>query len=126
MYEDSFMTAREFLGMVREDAQRIEVLERRIAYRQELGEDAVDLEAELETENRKKLTRANAVMDAISRLRKADQQTVMMKRYVDLMSWEGIAADMDIGIREVQKLHGRALPALDEMLGDNADEVHSA
>ena len=126
MYEDSFMTAREFLGMVREDAQRIEVLERRIAYRQELGEDAVDLEAELETENRKKLTRANAVMDAISRLRKADQQTVMMKRYVDLKSWEEIAADMDIGIREVQKLHGRALPALDEMLGDNADEVHSA
>jgi len=126
MYEDSFMTAREFLGMVREDAQRVEVVERRIAYRQELGEDAVDLEAELETENREKLTRANAVMDAISRLRKADQQTVMMKRYVDLKSWEEIAADMDIGIREVQKLHGRALPALDEMLGENADEVHSA
>jgi len=112
--------------MVREDAQRVEVVERRIAYRQELGEDAVDLEAELETENREKLTRANAVMDAISRLRKADQQTVMMKRYVDLKSWEEIAADMDIGIREVQKLHGRALPALDEMLGENADEVHSA
>lgn len=126
MYEDSFMTAREFLGMVREAAQRIEVLERRIAYRQELGEDAVDLEAELETENRKKLTRANAVMDAISRLRKADQQTVMMKRYVDLKSWEEIAADMDIGIREVQKLHGRALPFLDELLGGGSDEVHSA
>jgi DNA-directed RNA polymerase specialized sigma24 family protein len=126
MYEDTFMTAREFLATVREAAQRIEVLERRIAYRQELGEDAVDLEAELETENREKLTRANAVMDAISRLRKADQQTVMMKRYVDLKSWEEIAADMDIGIREVQKLHGRALPFLDELLGGGSDEVHSA
>ena len=126
MYEDSFMTAREFLGMVREDAQRIEVLEKRIEFRNELGEATADLEAELGTMEQEKLHHANAVMTAISRLRKADQQTVMMKRYVDLKSWEEIAADMDIGIREVQKLHGRALPALDEMLGDNADEVHSA
>ena len=116
MYEDTFMTAREFLATVREAAQRIEVLERRIAYRQELGEDAVDLEAERETAEREKLTHANEVMDAISHLRKADQQTVMMKRYVDLKSWEEIAADMDIGVREVQKLHGRALPFLDELL----------
>ena len=119
MYEDTFMTAREFLATVREAEQRIEVLERRIAYRQELGEDAVDLEAELETENREKLTHANEVMDVISHLRKADQQTVMMKRYVDLKSWEEIAADMNIGVREVQKLHGRALPFLDELLANS-------
>ena len=119
MYEDTFMTAREFLATVREAAQRIEVLERRIAYRQELGEDAVDLEVERETAEREKLTHANEVMDAISHLRKADQQTVMMKRYVDLKSWEEIAADMDIGVREVQKLHGRALPFLDELLANS-------
>ena len=43
----------------------------------------------------------------------------MMKRYVDLKSWEEIAADMNIGVREVQKLHGRALPFLDELLANS-------
>ena len=126
MYEDTFMTAREFLATVREAEQRIEVLERRIAYRQELGEDTAELETERETAEREKLTNANEVMDAISHLRKADQQTVMMKRYVDLKSWEEIAAGMDIGVREVQKLHGKALPFLDELLGGGSDEVHPA
>ena len=55
MYEDSFMTAREFLGMVREDAQRIEVLEKRIEFRNELCEATADLEAELGTVEQEKL-----------------------------------------------------------------------
>ncbi len=116
MFEDTFMTARGFLGMVREDAQQIDVLQRRISFRKDLGEDTADLEEELEKIEREKLLHANEVMDTISYLRKADQQTAMMKRYVDLKSWEDIAADMDIGVREVQKLHGKALPVLDELL----------
>lgn len=117
MRNDTFMTARSFLGKVRESAQRIEVLNRSIEYKNELREDPGDMPEMLkEEEMRLALSRVN-IMREIRTLSDIDCQIVLMKRYVELATWEQIAADMDIGVREVQRIHGRALPAMDEMLG---------
>ncbi len=116
MRNDTFMTARSFLGKVRESAQRIEVLNHSIEYKNELGEDTGDMPEMLkEEEMRLALSRVN-IMREIRNLPDVDFQIVLMKRYVELATWEQIAADLDIGVREVQRIHGRALPVLDEML----------
>ncbi len=116
MRNDTFMTARTFLGKVRESAQRVEVLERSIEYKNELGEDAGNLPDILKDEEMKLALNRVKVMNEIRALSDIDCQIVLMKRYVELAAWERIAADMDIGVREVQRIHGRALPAMDEML----------
>jgi len=53
----------------------------------------------------------------------AMQATVMMRRYIDLKTWDQIAEDLDVGVREVQKLHGKALPILDGMLKERTDAI---
>ncbi len=116
MRTDTFMTARTFLGKVRDSAQRIEVLNRSIEYKNELGEDAGDMPEMLKAEEMRLAQNRVSIMHEIRNLPDVDSQLVLMKRYVELATWEQIAADMDVGIREVQKIHGRALPVLDEML----------
>ena len=125
MFEDTFMTARTVLGRVKELTNQLEVSKRRAQYKAELGEDTSEIEAGQKNLEQSILEWKSSILETLTNLPTAMQATVMMKRYVDLMSWEDIAEDMDVGVREVQKLHGKALPILDEMLRAK-DEVHSA
>ena len=125
MFEDTFMTARTVLGRVKELTNQLEVSKRRAEYKAELGEDTSEIEAGQKNLEQSILDWKSSILEILTQLPTAMQTIVMMKRYVDLMSWEDIAEDMDVGVREVQKLHGKALPILDEMLRAK-DEVHSA
>ena len=57
-----------------------------------------------------------AVSELCAGLEDVNQQSVITRRYISGQSWEKIALDMDMSVRSVQKLHGRALPLLDALL----------
>lgn len=56
------------------------------------------------------------ITDLAGRLEEPSQKMVILKKYIDLKSWKEIALDMDMSERSVQKLHGRALVRLDEIM----------
>lgn len=140
--EDRFRAVKDYLYQVKDGKRRVKLIEDRISYRMEsMGahginfdeyipgshdyrgsavENAVIALSGLENE-RKEAEKAYAdakvaVSDLISRLRSVNQQAVITRRYIDGESWDKIALDMDMTVRNVQKLHGRALPILQEIL----------
>ena len=129
-----FPETRDYLNQIKNCRQRIELLEKRQSYRSSVNMDINDIGIEI-TEEEQKLARLRAeVSDEISKLDNVRQEMVMNSRYVDGMSWEKIAADMGNTIRSVQSIHGRALPAMEEVLvadgkielsGDSGDSKDS-
>lgn len=114
--EDRFWKTKKYLFQIRETDRKVELLERRIGMREDADLNADDLRRELsETEQDAKAVTIE-VTDMISRLPDVNQQMVITKRYLDNLAWERIASDMDMPVRAVQKLHGRALPLLQEMI----------
>ncbi len=114
--EDRFWKTKKYLFQIRETDRKAELLERRIGMREDADLNADDLRRELsETEQDAKAVTID-VTDMISRLPDVNQQMVITKRYLDNLAWERIASDMDMPVRAVQKLHGRALPLLQEMI----------
>lgn len=125
-YEDNYMAARNYLGLVREAQETIDVLEKRISLRGEIGVDNSELEGELANARDVLKVRKADTAETISRLKGTRVQLVMMKRYVDLETWEKIAEDLDMGIRSVQSIHGGGLVQLEERLAEGGtNEVHT-
>ncbi len=58
----------------------------------------------------------SGVIDLVDQLESSTQRLIILKRYVDRMSWEEIACDLDMKVRTVQKEHGRALILLEDVL----------
>ena len=111
-----FPETRDYLNQIKNCRQRIELLGKRQSYRSSVNMDIIDIGIEI-TEEEQKLARLRAeVSDEISKLDNVRQEMVMNSRYVDGMSWEKIAADMGNTIRSVQSIHGRALPAMEQVL----------
>ena len=111
-----FTETRDYLNQIKNCRQRIELLGKRQSYRSSVNMDIIDIGIEI-TEEEQKLARLRAeVSDEISKLDNVRQEMVMNSRYVDGMSWEKIAADMGNTIRSVQSIHGRALPAMEQVL----------
>ena len=123
MFEETFMTARTVLGRVKELTNQLEVSRRRAEYKAELGEDIREIEARQKNLEQSILEWKSSILEILTQLPTAMQATVMMKRYIDLKTWEQIAEDLDVGVREVQKLHGKALPILDGMLKERTDAI---
>lgn len=115
-YEDSYMTARNYLGLVREAQGIIEVLEKRIDLREAIGADNGELEGELANARDVLKVRKADTAETISRLMGASVQLVMMKRYVEFKTWDQIAEEMDLGVRAVQSIHGDGLVQLEKKL----------
>ena len=122
--EETYPAARKHLSRVRELTHKVTLLKNRIAYREDdlFSDDSIgvvgteQLRNELaETERELKIATVQ-VTDLIGQLMDAKQQVVMTKRYVDGKSWDAIALQMDIGVRAVQKAHGKALLHLEELL----------
>lgn len=116
MYEDTYKEARDYLARVRDAQDTIDVLEKRIALRAEIRLDNDELEAELANARDVLKVRKADTAETISRLKGPRVQLVMMKRYVDLLSWDEIAQEMDLGVRAVQSTHGGGLVQLEELL----------
>ena len=108
------MRTRNYLGLVREVQGQIEMLEKRIALRREIGLDCRELEDELANARDVMKVRKADTTDTISRLKDYGVQKVLVLRYVDLKSWEQISEEMERSIRTVHKLHGKGLLQLDE------------
>lgn len=114
-----FVETRKYLQKVRDLKRHIELLENRISYRIDAGLDVEKHESELE-ELKQGLKAAIAdVSEQIGKLHDINQQVVMTKRYIDMMSWEEIAESADFKMRTVQKLHGRTLPRMEQILLDD-------
>lgn len=114
--EDKFWKVKAYLFRIREAERRVELIERRMDMREDAGLNTDELRRELAQAEQDAKNVAVEVTDMISRLADVNQQMVMTKRYVDNLPWERIAFDMNMSVRAVQKLHGRALPLLQEMV----------
>lgn len=111
-----FIETREFLQQVRDQKRRVDLIESRIQYRKEAGLDTSEAEQELAA-SQEKLKRVTAeVAEEISKLYNVNLEMVMVKRYIETLSWDEVAKTLDIKMRTVQKFHGRALPRLQRIL----------
>lgn len=131
---------KKFLYQVRDSGREIQFLTRKIELTQDAAADCgeaqgkglpsgnkglkqtdtlyreiAQMEQELAAKEQDLREAAVRVADRISRLSDAGQKMILMKRYVDQQSWEKIALDLDMDVRTVQKLHGRALIELEDM-----------
>lgn len=129
--KDWFGETKRYLHRISDGERRTDLLRRRV----ELLDAVTDPDEELilyRDELHRKLEKAEQdmkrvtveVMELIGQLPSVNQQMVMIKRYVDRRTWEETAAEMDMSVRAVQVLHGRALPKLKRLLGlgDRAQE----
>lgn len=118
-FKPHFMETRLFLQRVRDDKHRISLLKDRIAFRKKCSLDTADLEAELAEKEKKLALDATEVFDEISKLNDVSLEMVMAGRYVDALSWVEIAEKLDIQIRTVHRMHGKALPCMQRILLDD-------
>lgn len=140
--KDRFRTVKDFLFQVKDARRRIDLIEDRIEYREaamdarganyterlssghdfsgSAVEDTVmaldELRSELAEAEKDYADAKVEVSDVIAKLEDINQQSVITRRYISGQGWEKIAVDMDMSVRSVQKLHGRALPILEEIL----------
>lgn len=111
-----FIETRVFLQQVRDEKRRVDLLKNRVQYRKEAGLEISDVEQELAAAlDNLKLATAE-VAEEISKLGDVDLEMVLAKRYIDTLSWDEVAKTLDIKMRTVQRLHGRALPRMQRVL----------
>ena len=111
-----YCNTKKWLFRIRDAKHRVEMLERRISLG---GSDGLQKQLAEAEQELKDVT--SEVMDKISLLPDVNRQMVMAKRYVDLLPWEAIASDMSMSVRTVQKIHGRALPLMEEISKEAAE-----
>lgn len=56
------------------------------------------------------------ISNEIDLLDKGDERIVLRKKYINLMTFEQIAVDIDYDIRSVHRIHGNALQSLDKVV----------
>lgn len=128
---DPLRTVRDFLYQVRDGHRTIMSIEKRICLRHEalklngdddlarqlIGDEIYRLEKELEVKKSDYAATVLNVSDMISQLSDINQQMTLTYRYIDMISdWNEIADKMGMTKAAVQKLHGRTLPCLQEIL----------
>ncbi|MEG2388583.1 MAG: hypothetical protein RSC90_08470 [Clostridia bacterium] len=79
----------------------------------------VDLEADINRDVDALVDLKREIIDTIGTLDKPEHQMVLESRYLCYKSWEQIALEMNVQLRWVYRLHGRALSALEQKLNSN-------
>ena len=111
-----YIETRVYLQQVRDEKHRVDLIKSRIQYRKEAGLDTSEAEQELAVVQ-DKLKRVTAeVAEEISKLYDVNLEMVMVKRYIDTLSWDEIAKTLDLKMRTVLKFHGKALPRMRRIL----------
>lgn len=111
-----YIETRVYLQQVRDEKHRVDLIKNRIRYRKEAGLDTSEAEQELAAVRDKlKLVKAE-VAEEISKLYNVNLEMVMVKRYIDTLSWDAIAKTLDLKMRTVLKFHGKALPRMRRIL----------
>ena len=111
-----FLETRKYLQQVRDLKRHVKLVEDRIGYREDAGLDTDYQREELESLRQELKQTLAEVADEIGKLEDINQQVIMTKRYIDLMSWDEIAETADFKMRTVQKCHGHALPNMEKIL----------
>lgn len=76
----------------------------------------VDLDNEINLLIDKFIDYKEDVNQQLLKLKNPNHRKVLYKRYIDNMSWNKIAADMEYSYRGITKLHGKALLALEKVM----------
>ena len=121
--KDWFGETKRYLHRISDGERRTDLLRRRV----ELLDAVTDPDEELSAyrdELHKKLEKAEQdmkrvtveILELIGQLPSANQQLVITRKYVDQKSWRDIAEELNLPVRVVQMLHGRALLKLKRIL----------
>ncbi len=113
-----YLKTREYLNQVKETVQKVEMLKKRIEFREQAGMDIGGLAAELESAMQAHSEKTVELADMISRIPRVSYQWLLTKRYVELLGWDEIAEDGNISYRTVISDHGLALPEMQDVLVD--------
>lgn len=119
-----YLKTREYLNLVKEAAQKVEMLKKRIEFREQAGMDISGLQAELDVAAQACSEKMVELSDMIARVPKVGYQWLLTKRYVDLLSWEEIAEEGNVSYRTVISDHGLALPEMQDVLVDAGIIAH--
>lgn len=76
----------------------------------------VDLEAEINRDIDRYVNAQQEISAALEKLSDPDQLQVLHKRYVQYMTWEQIACDMNMSYRNVCYIHGKGLQTVNEIM----------
>ena len=82
----------------------------------------VDLEKEINEKVDALIDRKAQVIRLLEKVRNPDYLQILQRRYVELESFEEIAAEMHYTYRWICKLHGRALQAFSKVLEKEKEE----
>lgn len=83
----------------------------------------VDLEKEINAKVDDMVDRKSRVIRLLEKVRNPDYLTILQRRYVDLASFEEIAAEMHYTYRWICKLHGRALQTFAKIMDEEKKEI---
>lgn len=86
----------------------------------------VDLQAEINQKIDALVDRKAHVIHQLEKVRNPDYLMILQRRYVDLDSFEEIAAEMHYTYRWICKLHGRALQAFSKIMDEEKRGNNSA
>lgn len=76
-----------------------------------------ELERELKAEQMKMLRACEKVIFAIQQLADADEQRILILRYVNRLSWEEIDESLDgFSWSTIHRIHGKALTNISELI----------
>jgi len=113
-----FIKTREYLNQVKEAAQKVEMLKKRIEFHENAGNDLSTLPEELEAAMQDHKQKMASLADMIARVPKVKYQWILIKRYVELLDWDEIAYQGNMRYRKVVSAHGLALPEMQDVLVD--------
>lgn len=75
----------------------------------------IDLNAEVNAEIDRFIDEKHKIINQIQQLQNVEEMTVLHKRYIEYLSFERIAVDMNYTIRNIYFIHGRALQNFEKM-----------
>ena len=113
-----FRKTREYLGRVKEAARMMENVKDIYDLCEDAGMEVGELQSALELTTRHLALEKFFLANKISGISKAEYQWVLIRRYVDLLSWDDIAREGNTSRRYVLSIHGLALPEMQDVLVD--------
>ena len=116
MNSKHFLKTREYLEQVKEAAQKVEMLKKRIEFAEEAGVDTASLVEELDAARKEQAQKMVEVSGMIAKVPKVSYQWLLTKRYVELLGWDDIAYMNNTSHRNVISEHGLALPEMQDVL----------
>lgn len=111
-----FIKTREYLNQVKEAAQKVEMLKKRIEFHENAGNGLSTLPEELEVAMQDHRQKMASLADMIAKVPKVRYQWILIKRYVELLNWDEIAYQGNMRYRRVVSAHGLALPEMQDVL----------